>query len=359
MIHAIIYLGSLDINFASLTGDTNKYCDAGGNEHAARDPSDAVNGIVFARMQRGKQEFAVRAADVVLHEPVLLVPARHSDGKGYGPNPTNFGSDSAQRLLADMAEANPNLRDRLGALREQIEVRPAVEIAALPRVAHINDTVLDGRLDRESTKNARARCTEKEDRVSTETQGPRLLRCTKCNAVSLTLAEREEGTSTRCELCGGAISETGVPSNPTPPSPWSALDAKAVMGLLAGVGLIIVCVSAFRSEPPRPRVSQATAAAVRSFYNGYEFGGGWQMTSFGLDGDIIRIGVTIPNGDDYRADPPSRIESLVQRIACVGSIRGKAVWRQIPTGQGVEVVALTPTGTVLATATCPRQYGDD
>lgn len=120
MIHAIIYLGSLDINFGELTADADKYRDASGNQHVARKPSDAVNGIVFARMQRGKQEYAVRAADVVLHEPVPLVPARHSDEKGYGPNPTQFGSASAQRLLADMAKANPELGGQLGALLKQL-----------------------------------------------------------------------------------------------------------------------------------------------------------------------------------------------------------------------------------------------
>lgn len=120
MIHSIIHLGSLELNFAGLTADTNKYCDACGNEHAARGPSDAVNGIVFARMLRGTREFAVRAADVVLHEPVPLVSARHLDGKGLGPNPTSFGSDSAQRLLMDMTKANPELGSQLGALLNQL-----------------------------------------------------------------------------------------------------------------------------------------------------------------------------------------------------------------------------------------------
>jgi hypothetical protein len=148
-----------------------------------------------------------------------------------------------------------------------------------------------------------------------------------------------------------------------PPARVSILADSKTKQALFGLSLLCVilafmCVNARHQRASGPPVSQKTAAAIRAFYNSYDFGGGWHMTSFGVDGDTIRVGVTIPNGNAFRSDPPSRIEALVRRIACMGAIRGKPLWRDVPDGQHLEVVAFTEDQSVLVTVDCPREYGD-
>jgi hypothetical protein len=77
-----------------------------------------VDGIVFGYMEGPEKRFyAVRADDVVLETPVELVPLRHTDGKGFGPNPTSFGDAPAYRLLTDMLATNPRQTAGLDELR--------------------------------------------------------------------------------------------------------------------------------------------------------------------------------------------------------------------------------------------------
>ncbi len=59
--------------------------------------------------------------DVVLRAPVLLIPERHTDGKGFFSAP-QFGDDSAMRLLVDMIVENPEKRDVLGRLLRRLGV---------------------------------------------------------------------------------------------------------------------------------------------------------------------------------------------------------------------------------------------
>lgn len=78
------------------------------------DAASKVDGCRFRAMQiRGKEEFvAVGVDDLVLRAPVLLIKARHTDGKGLF-NPPQFKDESAMRLLVDMIIANPENRDIL------------------------------------------------------------------------------------------------------------------------------------------------------------------------------------------------------------------------------------------------------
>jgi hypothetical protein len=84
------------------------------------EPSDKVDGIVFGYMEKsGKgldrehRFFAVKVEDIVLQEPVQLIPNSHTDGKGFGPNPSLFGDRSARRLLSDIMAANPEQKAAL------------------------------------------------------------------------------------------------------------------------------------------------------------------------------------------------------------------------------------------------------
>jgi hypothetical protein len=135
MTHTIIYLGNLDDNSKRLL-DHNRVrgfrrIDSKGRERDIDPPSDLVDGIVFWYMEDGRKSlpkekafFAVAVEDVVLRQRVLLVPAKHTDGKWFGPSASQFGDESARALLNDMISANPDQADQLRSLLEQLEPRP-------------------------------------------------------------------------------------------------------------------------------------------------------------------------------------------------------------------------------------------
>ena len=124
MRHAIVYYGRLEENFRSLTESTTTYTKGG-------EPIEVmhanVDGLIFARMQVSQdQEAIVRAGDVVLEKPIVVVPGRHTGintsgprtgrPKGLGPRPTTIDEVAAGRLIEDAAAANPRLSARLLAL---------------------------------------------------------------------------------------------------------------------------------------------------------------------------------------------------------------------------------------------------
>ena len=116
MIHTILYFGHLDRNFRNLAPDTATYVDRDGVEKPVVKASAKVDGYRFRYMEcQGKEFVAVVVDEVVLRAPVLLIPERHTDGKGFFA-PPQFGDDSAMRLLVDMIVANPENRDVLGRL---------------------------------------------------------------------------------------------------------------------------------------------------------------------------------------------------------------------------------------------------
>lgn len=120
MIHTIIYFGHFDRNFRTLMPDTSTYVDRGGVEKAVDLPSPKVDGFVFRYMECQEKEFvAVGVNKLVLRVPVLLIQARHTDGKGFFA-PPQFQNDSATRLLVDMIVANPESRDSLGRMIRRI-----------------------------------------------------------------------------------------------------------------------------------------------------------------------------------------------------------------------------------------------
>jgi hypothetical protein len=108
MKHTLLYMGRLSLNFDDLSPDSTEYAKADGSKAPFNQPSSTTDGIVFGYMEKpGYRCFAVKVGDVVLDVPVQLEPDRHSDGKNYGPQPSQFGDASARALLADMIRYNP------------------------------------------------------------------------------------------------------------------------------------------------------------------------------------------------------------------------------------------------------------
>lgn len=113
MIHSIGYLGPYDPNIGRLASDSTQYLRYDNTVGDIDEPSDNVDGVFFGYLEKpGREFFAVRARylDVVvnLDDPILLDPSRHTDGKNFGPQPSQFGDESATNLLRDMIAANPS-----------------------------------------------------------------------------------------------------------------------------------------------------------------------------------------------------------------------------------------------------------
>jgi hypothetical protein len=110
--HAIGYLGRFERSFATLKPGVRRYVREDGSFGDVDERPRDADGVFFGYMEcDGKRFVAVRVQhgsdDLVVRNPVPLDPPRHTDGKGFGPNPSRFGDDSAERLLIDLIAANP------------------------------------------------------------------------------------------------------------------------------------------------------------------------------------------------------------------------------------------------------------
>jgi hypothetical protein len=121
MIHTILYYGRFDLNFERLHSTKEKFTVMRPDNKGfwnVESPSDKVDGIVFGYMEKSKQGlenrfFAVKIEDIILGNPVQLVPDSHTDGKGFGPKPSQFGDLSAMQLLRDIIAQNPDQKINL------------------------------------------------------------------------------------------------------------------------------------------------------------------------------------------------------------------------------------------------------
>jgi hypothetical protein len=128
MRHTIIYQGRYSLNFDRLHDYQARErlpeftrIDGQGGEWDLDPPSRKVDGIIFGYMEKtGDEElsaserfWAVRVQDIVLENPIRLVPRRHTDGKWFGPASSQFEDESARALLSDIIEANPAQRAAL------------------------------------------------------------------------------------------------------------------------------------------------------------------------------------------------------------------------------------------------------
>jgi len=125
MKHAIGYLGHLDRDLQALRPNPRYYVRADGSLGQVDERPSDVDGVFFGYLEcPGKTFAAVRAqygdTDVILKTPIPLHPPRHTEGKGFGPNPSRFGDDSAGHLLADMIAQNPDAVIRLRHIAERL-----------------------------------------------------------------------------------------------------------------------------------------------------------------------------------------------------------------------------------------------
>lgn len=125
MKHSIGYLGHLDRNFQNLRPAPRHYVRDDGSLGEVADRPRDIDGIFFGYLECSSKTFvAVRAQygdhDVILTTPVPLEPSRHTDGKGFGPNPSRFGDNSARHLLADMIAKNPEVAAELRCIGDQL-----------------------------------------------------------------------------------------------------------------------------------------------------------------------------------------------------------------------------------------------
>jgi len=125
MKHSIGYLGHFDRDVQNLHPGPRNYVREDGSLGQVDDRPQDVDGVFFGYLEcRGKTFVAVRAqygdADIILKTPVPLDPPRHTDGKGFGPNPSRFGDDSAAHLLADMITKNPDVAVTLQSIAAQL-----------------------------------------------------------------------------------------------------------------------------------------------------------------------------------------------------------------------------------------------
>ena len=101
-----------DRDFTDLKPGTSRYRREDGTKGPVALRPTNLDGIFFGYLEcRGKKFVAVRAEyggyDVFVKNPVELEPPRHTDKKGFGPNSSRFGDDSAERLLGDLITKNP------------------------------------------------------------------------------------------------------------------------------------------------------------------------------------------------------------------------------------------------------------
>lgn len=124
MKHSIGYLGHLDRDFTNLRSGNGHYVREDGSLGNVEERPENVDGVFFGYLEcKGREFVAVRAQygeiEVLLKEPVPLIPMRHTDGKGFGPQPARFGDESAAHLLADMITSNPSEAPQLKKIVEK------------------------------------------------------------------------------------------------------------------------------------------------------------------------------------------------------------------------------------------------
>jgi hypothetical protein len=130
--NAIGYLGRFERSFGDLKPGVNEYLREDGSRGQVDERPQNVDGVFFGYMECDSKRFvAVRAEyeddDIVLANPVPLQPQRHTDGKSFGPNPSRFGDESAERLLIDMIAKTPDQAQQLKRIAEKLGWRTRPE----------------------------------------------------------------------------------------------------------------------------------------------------------------------------------------------------------------------------------------
>ncbi len=113
MRHALMYVGSFERNFKSLTNTSTSFTGSDGNAHSYPAWPATANGLRISFMEKsGKKFVAVRVADdtsdVVLQNELVLVPGEHFGfGVHLSGEPVSVEDNIAiMKLLEDIIKKN-------------------------------------------------------------------------------------------------------------------------------------------------------------------------------------------------------------------------------------------------------------
>lgn len=134
MLHGVMRQGTFEANARVLQpGGTTYVVDGAVRELPAWPAS--VDGIRFGALERRRRMLIVRVAfgdqDVILHQPVVLDPVRHLDGRRPEAAVVVVGDDLAERILDDVLAANPAQTNAIALVVNRVnQVRRASREAA-------------------------------------------------------------------------------------------------------------------------------------------------------------------------------------------------------------------------------------
>lgn len=125
MQHGYMYNGAYELNYPALRAGTDSYKTTEGKDRSLPPWGPAVDGIRVSYMEKaGKKFFAVRvqyaAHDVVLENPVAIDGMRHLGSRRFSAQPTLVDDKSAEAMLDDIIRDNPEKRDELALLINQV-----------------------------------------------------------------------------------------------------------------------------------------------------------------------------------------------------------------------------------------------
>ena len=126
MLHALMYHGGFENNFATLKPGARTFKGSDGTDRILGEWPDDADGLRVGYMEKsGKRFVAVRVmddqADIVLqHELLIDAPSHMGYGKRFGAEPTIIEDDAAQRLLDDIIARNPDQKEALEGIRSRM-----------------------------------------------------------------------------------------------------------------------------------------------------------------------------------------------------------------------------------------------
>jgi hypothetical protein len=125
MRHALVYHGSLELNFDRLAPGASSYTATDRTERPLAKVPQAIDGLVIGYMERaGKKFSAVRLAfedrDIILETPVVLDPMRHMGNRRFSPQPVEIQDDVASVLLDDIIAQNLAQQTELALLLNRV-----------------------------------------------------------------------------------------------------------------------------------------------------------------------------------------------------------------------------------------------
>ena len=126
MLHALMYHGGFENNFATLKPGARTFKGSDGTDRILGEWPDDVEGMRVGYMEKaGKRFVAVRVMDdqndVVLQNELLIdAPSHMGFGKRFSPEPTIIEDETAQRLLDDIIARNPDQKEAFEGIRSRM-----------------------------------------------------------------------------------------------------------------------------------------------------------------------------------------------------------------------------------------------